>query len=355
MDSINKTSKIVVIIAVILFVVIVVGFVVGMFAMYKDMISDFEPDSGANWEFDGVYMDVPNINNIGDRIPDINYAYAAEGKVTYALSDKVMELDPAAKAVPFSQYSNYYEFTRSDENIKIDYCVYPRYVFVSYVLNLPYFLKYGERKRVENEYFIDHFIGTSLDERFYKNTLPVFDEGVNYIYDYSDSLNVFKNNVKDFNQFKYGSLSLISRGSGCILKLVNDETGEFVFQGGYDLSKVLLNEVIYDISNGIYEVAILGDGGAILGYQERDGKTFPKKYNVLSLFNGDSVTGLEIKDRELWDPNGQFSDYDSAYFYSYGDSYFEIVSTIGVPYWDPIAHDIGGYNEVSTYTRFRVY
>lgn len=354
MDSINKTSKIVVIIAVILFVVIVVGFVVGMFAMYKDMISDFEPDSGENWEFDGVYMDVPNIYNITDRIPEINYAYAAEGKVTYALSDKVMELDPAAKAVPFSQYSNYYEFTRSAENIKIDYSVYPRYVFVSYVLDLWYFLKYGELKRVENEYFIYPFIGTSLDERFYKNTLPVFDEGVNYIYDYLDSLNVFKNNVYDFNQFKYGSLSLISRGSGCILKLVNDETGEFVFQGGYDLSKVLLNEVIYDVSNGIYEEAILGDGGVILGYQERDGKTFPKKYNVLSLFNGDPVTGLEIKDRELWDPNGQFADFDSAYFYSYDDSYFELVSTIGVPHMDPVSESIS-HSEVYIYTRFRIY
>ena len=354
MDSINKTSKIVVIIAVILFVVIVVGFVIGMFAMYKDMISDFEPDSGENWEFDGVYMDVPNINNIGDRIPDINYAYAAEGEVTYALSDKVIELDPAAKAVPFSQYSNYYEFTRSAENIKIDYSVYPRYVFVSYVLNLPYFLKYGEFKPVEIEYIINPFIGTSLDERYYKNTLPIFDEGVNYIYDYLNSLNVFKNNVYDFNQFKYGSLSLISRGSGCILKLVNDETGEFVFQGGYDLSKVLLNEVIYDVSNSIYVEAIVGDGGAILGYQERDGKTIPKKYNVLSLFNGDPVTGLEIKDREVWDPNGQFSDFDSAYFYSYDDSYFELISTIRVPHMDPASESIS-HSEVSIYTRFRIY
>ena len=168
------------------------------------------------------------------------------------------------------------------------------------------------------------------------------------------SLNVFKNNVYDFNQFKYGSLSLISRGSGCILKLVNDETGEFVFQGGYDLSKVLLNEVIYDVSNGIYEEAIVGDGGVILGYQERDGKTIPKKYNVLSLFNGDPVTGLEIKDRELWDPNGQFADFDSAYFYSYDDSYFELVSTIGVPHMDPFSESIS-HSEVSIYTRFRIY
>ena len=90
MDSINKTSKIVVIIAVILFVVIFLGFIVGMFAMYNDMILGFKPDSGENWELYGVYMDVPNIENIGDRIPDINYAYASEGEVTYALADELM-------------------------------------------------------------------------------------------------------------------------------------------------------------------------------------------------------------------------------------------------------------------------
>ena len=355
MDSINKTSKIVVIIAVILFVVIVVGFVVGMFAMYKDMISDFEPDSGENWEFDGVYMDVPNINNIGDRIPDINYAYAAEGKVTYALSDKVMELDPAAKAVPFSKFSPYYEFWRSNDRINIDYSVNPRYVFRRYSFSLPYFFETGKLMPVETEYNIAPFVGTSLEGLGYKNTLPEFENGLNYIYDYQKILYIFEYNVSDYSKFNYGNLSLISRGSGCILKLVNDETGEFVLQGGYDLSKILLNDVVYDVSNGAYINIIRGDGGEIIGYEESNGILLPNKYNVLSLFYGDPVTGLEIDNREVWDPNGQFSDYDSAYFYSYDDSYFELVSTIGVPYWDPIMHDIGGYYEVSTYTRFRVY
>ena len=354
MDSINKTNKIVVIIAVILFVVIVVGFVVGMFAMYKDMISDFEPDSGENWEFDGVYMDVPNINNIGDRIPEINYAYADEGDVTYALSDKAIELDPSVKAVPFSKFSPYYEFWRSNDRINIDYSVNPRYVFRRYSFSLPYFFETGKLMPVETEYNIAPFVGTSLEVLGYKNTLPEFENGLNYIYDYQKILYIFKDNVSDYSKFNYGNLSLISRGSGCILKLVNDETGEFVLQGGYDLSKILLNDVVYDVSNGAYINIIRGDGGEIIGYEESNGILFPNKYNVLSLFYGDPVTGLEIDNRKVWDPNGQFADFDSAYFYSYGDSYFELVSTIGVPHMDPVSESIS-HSEVSVYTRFRIY
>lgn len=366
MDSINKTSKIVVIIAVILFVVIVVGFVVGMFAMYNDMISGFEPDSGENLNFSEVYMDVPNINNIGDRIPDINYAYAAEGEVTYALSDEVMELDPAAKAVPFSRYSNYYEFSRGADNIDINYLVYPSYEYKGQYINLFVFL--FQQKFSEYCFNLDLDpirYSYSFDGEPYKNNLPSFDNGYNFIFDYTDIIKIFDGlymsagvqMIKDNNLYKYGNLSLISRGSGCILKIVDDETGEFVLQGGYDLSEVLLNNVVYGVSDGIYEVPVYenGYGTDIIGYQPHDGVNSPGKFNVLSLFFGDPVTGLEIKDRELWDPNDQFAVFDSAYFYSYDDSYFELVSTIGVPYWDPIAQDIGGYNEVSTYTRFRVY
>ncbi len=351
MDSINKTSKIVVIIAVILFVVIVVGFVVGMFAMYKDMISDFEPDSGENWELYGVYMDVPNIENIGDRIPDINYAYASEGEVTYALSDELMELDPAAKAVPFSQFSNYYEFNRSVDNIKINYSVYAKREFKGTYLNFWAMLFF--QKVSKYHYFVDLDPIGSSDDLFYKN-LPAFDNGYNFSYNYNDILRYFsKTSSSNYNNYLYGDLSLISRGSGCILKLVNDETGEFVYQGGYDLSKVLLNEVIYDLSNHVYVTPVRDESGEIIDYVDQDGRSTPNKYNCLSLFYGEPVTGMRISDRGLWDQNGQFSDYDSAYFYSYGDSYFELIADIGVPYF--FDGQVDGYNEFFTYTRFRVY
>lgn len=340
MDSINKRDKIVKGIAIALFVLVIVGFIIGMYAMYQKLVVGFEPDSGdGDLDFSEIVLDVPNYDNIIDRIPEINYAYADEGDVAYVLSDRVKDLDPSAKAVPMSRYSTYYEFWRSEDKIILsDYRRSPTYIRKWKSLNLIELIFGDGDGTVWHELELNLLNLTyTTPIRDQSGYLPPTGDYYSFRFYYYPLFNIFASGYSDRSTYKYGDLRLVTRGSGCILKLVNEESGEYVLQGGFDLSKIISDELIHDVSSHPADTS------------------YPDKYNLLSLYYGDAVTGLKIEDRAIWDPDNQYSDYDSAYFYSYGDSYFELICDFELPYYTDTKTGELIYSSFTTYTRFRIF
>lgn len=328
MDSINKTSKIVIIIAVILFVVIVVGFVIGMYTLYQKIIVN--DDSAVEEILTEIKLTVPNFNTVNQRIPDVLYSYEDEGDISFGLSNDFYELDPLAKAVPFSKKASYYEFTKVVDQYRDGLASF-------YHVDPVYLWKVNDSKLWNPDNYI---IFESSPFCFWphdSNFIPYYvEEPYDLLVTYSNHIisSIYHNGLLDID-FYY---DFYVRGSGAVLKLVDTETGNFLLQGGYDLQTVLSDRFL-DITF-TQDEEIIPDSGYI-----------PPKDNLVLRIDGSTpIHTTRITNRTIFDPNNQYSDYDYAEFYSYDDSYFEII--VSYSFKKQFSNEI---ISDKYYIRFRIY
>lgn len=318
----NKINAIVMIV-VLVFTALVAGSVV--------IALNIDNNDGGSVEnsviFEGsIDTTVDNEYSILNYLPDITYVHDDESNVKFALSNDLMVIDPEIKAVPVSEDAIYSEF-RDNSGI---YNYIPHYYW-TYTKGLEFYRdENGDLRLGVREYEAE----SELSNFIIKNS--VNSDSVNEIQTKKISLNLDHLNdiyrqyakVSDYPPY-LGDSSFKFVGSGIILKLIDDDTGDEIIVEGYDF---------FDVFGYIF---LIKAGGSVHYCEYQSSLSF---YDLVSY------------DRAAFDPNNMYPEFDRAEFYSYGDSFFEICTNMRFAYrssWENSrAHY--SYMDVPVYGRFRI-